>query len=122
MNIQLIRTILIPSLRFTSIAGGLPTKVSFPMTFSQISLMKTYPKVKSVVHDRDKKLLVTFDNGVIKVYDCKPLLKTEAFGRLKQDWLFKSVQADKSGYGISWDDEINLSESELWENGQLAGA
>jgi len=30
------------------------------------------------------------------------------------------VKADKHGYGISWNDEIDLSESELWLNGEAA--
>jgi hypothetical protein len=34
--------------------------------------------------------------------------------------LFKMVKADQGGYGISWKDSIDLSESELWINGQLA--
>lgn len=81
--------------------------------------MRTYPKIKSVLPERDRCLLVTFDNGVRKRYDCTPLLETETFGRLREDWLFKTVHVDSGGYGVSWNDEIDLSESELWENGQL---
>ena len=83
-------------------------------------MMQTYPKVKFVAPSEDRCLLVIFDNGMRKLYDCKPLLKTEVFASLKNDWLFRSVQADSGGYGISWSEEIDLSESELWENGQLA--
>ncbi|MBU1261475.1 DUF2442 domain-containing protein [bacterium] len=81
--------------------------------------MQNYPKVKLVVPSKDRCLLVTFDNGVRKLYNCKPLLKTEVFAPLENDWLFRSVQADVGGYGISWGEEIDLSESELWENSQL---
>jgi hypothetical protein len=31
--------------------------------------------------------------------------------------LFNSVHVDKHGYGIVWNDELDLSESELWING-----
>ena len=34
--------------------------------------MHTYPKVKSVQPQANKRLLVTFDNGTRKVYDCNP--------------------------------------------------
>jgi hypothetical protein len=36
---------------------------------------------------------------------------------LKDKFIFKSVRVDEGGYGISWDDEIDLSEYELWKNG-----
>ncbi len=81
--------------------------------------MKRYPKVTAVVASGDKSLLVTFDNGVRRRYDCKPLLTTEVFRPLTSDWLFRMVQADAGGHGISWNEEIDLSESELWEHSQL---
>ncbi|MFH1613200.1 MAG: DUF2442 domain-containing protein [bacterium] len=80
--------------------------------------MQIYPKVKSVAPLEDRCLLVIFDNGIRKLYNCKPLLKTEIFAFLENEWLFKSVQVDIGGYGISWGEEIDLSESELWKNGQ----
>ena len=81
--------------------------------------MKRYPKVISVFPKSNHRLLVTFDNGMRKLYDCTPLMETETFSPLKEDWLFRSVRADLGGYGISWNDELDLSESELWENGRL---
>ena len=30
---------------------------------------------------------------------------------------FKAVTVDPGGYGVSWDDEMDLSEYELWNNG-----
>jgi hypothetical protein len=79
--------------------------------------MKVYPKVRSVSILADKRLLIGFDTGARKIYDCAPQLREDAFRPLKEDWLFRSVQADASGHGISWNEEIDLSESELWENG-----
>jgi len=81
--------------------------------------MIAYPKVKTVVASEDKCLIVTFDNGIHKLYDCTPLLEIEVFRPLKNDWFFKLARADANGYGISWNEEIDLSESELWENGLL---
>ena len=31
--------------------------------------------------------------------------------------LFEQVKVDDGGYGVSWNDEIDLSCDELWENG-----
>jgi len=76
-----------------------------------------HPKVRSVVPLTGKRLLVTFENGVQKLYDCSPLLQTDTFRPLRDDWLFRMVRADAGGYGVSWTDELDLSESELWEHG-----
>jgi hypothetical protein len=79
--------------------------------------MKSYPKVQSVSALDGKRLLVNFDNGEQKVYNCNPLLKEEAFRPLEAEWFFRKVKADAGGHGISWNEEIDLAESELWENG-----
>jgi hypothetical protein len=75
------------------------------------------PKILSVQPLDDKKLLVQFANGVDKIYDCKPLIeKFEPFQPLENEVFFKQVQVDAGGYGISWNDKVDLSESELWTN------
>lgn len=75
------------------------------------------PRVKAVTVLDDKRLLVTFANDVQKVYDCHPILTHERFQMLQQDAFFKAVAVDPGGYGISWNDEMDLSEYELWTNG-----
>ena len=75
------------------------------------------PKILSVQPQEQKKLLVRFVNGIDKIYDCAPLLNMEMFQLLENDAFFKSVKVDAGGYGISWSDEIDLSEYELWVNG-----
>ncbi|MBI3740183.1 MAG: DUF2442 domain-containing protein [Chloroflexi bacterium] len=75
------------------------------------------PRIKSVIPLKEKRLLVTFVNGIQKVYDCQRILSLERFHLLKHEGFFKAVTVDSGGYGISWDDEIDLSESELWNNG-----
>jgi len=82
--------------------------------------MNNYPKIRNVEALANKRLLVTFNNDIRKIYDCSPLLKDDIFKPLLNDSLFKSVKADKHGYGISWTDELDLSESELWLNGITA--
>jgi len=79
--------------------------------------METYPKVKSVKPLQGKRLLVIFHNDEKSIYDCGPLLTEEVFRPLRNDSFFKMVKPDRGGYGISWSDELDLSESELWLNG-----
>src|SRR3972149_9293208 len=75
------------------------------------------PKILSVRLLEDKKLLVKFVNHVKKVYDCSQLLHLEAFQLLNNEAFFKAVKVDAGGYGISWNDDVDLSEYELWTNG-----
>jgi len=76
------------------------------------------PKVRSVRPLPGKRLLVEFDNGATKTYDCTPLLGEEAFRPLRDEAVFRSVRADDHGYAVIWTDEIDLAESELWINGE----
>ena len=82
--------------------------------------MEKYPKILNVESIKGKRLLVTFQNGTKKIYDCSPLLENDIFKALQNDAFFNSVHVDKHGYGIVWDDELDLSESELWINGMPA--
>ena len=79
-----------------------------------------YPKIIDVKPEDGYTLLVTFDSSEIKRYDLKPKLNDERFEKLKDIFLFKSVKVDAGGYGISWDDELDLSEYELWKNSKEA--
>ena len=74
------------------------------------------PKILSVQALENKKLLVKFSNGVENIYDCSQLLNLDMFQILKNDALFKSVKVDSGGFGISWNDNADLSEYELWTN------
>jgi len=82
--------------------------------------MATYPKVKSVTPLSGKQLLVTFTTGDTRIYDCAPLLNESAFVPLKDDAFFRNVHVDQTGYGVAWNDNVDLSESELWINGKPA--
>jgi hypothetical protein len=77
----------------------------------------SYERIKDIEALKDFLLRVRFCNGVIKIYDCKPLLKKDAFKLLENESFFKRVKVDSGGYGIIWNDEIDLAESELWING-----
>mgnify|MGYP001170872131 CR=1 FL=1 len=79
--------------------------------------MSSYPKIKSVVPLSEKRLRVTFVSGDIKIYDCNPLISEDVFASLKDDVFFKNAHVDSAGYGVVWNDDVDLSEAELWING-----
>ncbi|MDI6449356.1 DUF2442 domain-containing protein [Anaerobaca lacustris] len=80
--------------------------------------MMSAPRIQSVRPLANRHLRVKFVNGVEKDYDCNPLLGLDMFQFLKSEALFKAVKVDPGGYGISWNDDADLSEYELWSNGQ----
>ncbi len=61
-----------------------------------------------------------FANGVFKIYDCTPLLQSEVFGYLQDEAVFRCARADVHGYGVVWNDGIDLAESKIRINGQDA--
>lgn len=79
-----------------------------------------FHKVKSVNPLPDYRLSVHFSEGISKIYDVKPLFdKWPVFNKLKTSaGLFDSVSVDSGGFGIVWNDEIDLSCDELFENGK----
>lgn len=85
-----------------------------------IQAMPGVPRIKSVIATGNSELLVCFENGVEKTYDCGPLLARPEFHLLTVPAFFRAVRVDAGGYGISWNDELDLSEYELWTNGKAA--
>ena len=64
-------------------------------------------------------LSVLFQNGVKKEYDLKKIIVVfPQLDLLTQDKdLYQQVQVDAGGYGISWNDELDLDADEIWKNG-----
>jgi len=79
-----------------------------------------FHKVKSVSALPDFRLSVQFAEGITKIYDVNPLFnKWNTFSVLKkQPELFWEVTVDQGGYGVIWNDELDLSCDELFESGQ----
>ena len=66
----------------------------------------------------DYKLLAVFSNGIKKIYDVKLLFEwKEAFKELKDNNLFEEAYVDVGGYGVVWNDQIDLSSEEIWNCG-----
>lgn len=82
-------------------------------------MLNLFHKVKEVKPLLDYKLYIQFANDEKRIYDIKPLFdKWSAFNSLKQiNSLFSQVKVDSGGYGISWNDEIDLACDELYYNG-----
>ncbi len=77
-----------------------------------------FHKIKNVSPLPEYKLSVQFAEGVTKIYDVKPLFeKIPIFKSLESNNDFGNVYVDVGGYGIIWNDELDLSCDELWENG-----
>jgi len=71
----------------------------------------------------EMKLLITFRDGIKKIYDVRKLYEElPQFSVLEDDRkMFERVRVDVGGYGISWNDELDLAAEELWENGEEIG-
>ncbi len=65
-------------------------------------------------------LKAEFYDGAVKIYDVKPLMdKIPVFKMLDYvHGLFEQVRVDVGGYGVIWNDEIDLSCDEIYENGR----
>lgn len=76
-----------------------------------------YPKIIKIELLEDYILKVFFDNREIKIYDFKPNFQYEIFSQLKDYSIFKNLTVDIGGYGISCNDDCDLSEKELYLKG-----
>ena len=80
-----------------------------------------FHKVKNVSPLPEYRLSVQFAEGVTKLYDVRSLFeKLPVFRKfLDNPEEFDCVTVDIGGYGIIWDDELDLSCDELWEHGVM---
>lgn len=62
-------------------------------------------------------MFVEFSNHKKRRYNIQNLLDKPMFFPLKNIAFFKNFQIDSSGSGIIWNDEIDISEYEIWVNG-----
>ncbi len=81
--------------------------------------MERIPRIASVEPQGQAELLARFENGIDKLYDFRPLLDWPEFRLLNNAAFFRAVRVDPGGYGVSWNDDIDVSEYELWARGTL---
>jgi len=76
-----------------------------------------FHKIRAIRPLDDYKLMVQFGEGVTKIYNVKPLFKKiPVFNDIKDIEKFKNVKVDVGGEGIVWNDNVDLSCLELYEN------
>jgi len=80
--------------------------------------MEPIPRIEAVEAIGPVRLLIRFRNGEERTYDCEALLSRPQFRLLTDPAFFRAVHVDAGGYGISWNDDVDLSEYELWTNGE----
>lgn len=80
-------------------------------------------KIVSVKPMENFILLVGFQNGIEKTYDMRTLYPVfPQFKVLEADVdLFNKVTVDIGGYGISWNDDLDLDAEDIWEDGIETG-
>ncbi len=78
-----------------------------------------FHKIKNVVALPDFRLSVQFVEGETKIYDMQQVIQTlKPFAFFKEHpETFEDVRVDVGGYGVVWNDELDLSCDELWDNG-----
>lgn len=79
-----------------------------------------FHKAKTVTPLTDYRLLVHFANGTDKEYDMKPLFEEyPVFLELKETpGLFEQARMDVGGYGIVWNEDIDIDTEEIYQNGK----
>ena len=80
-------------------------------------------RIKSVQPCENSTILVLFWNGVEKTYDMKKLYSVfPQFEVFENDVdLFNHVVVDAGGYGISWNDDLDLDAEDIWDRGTNTG-
>ena len=67
-------------------------------------------RIHSVNPLPNKHLLVCFWDNTVKQYNMEPLIRSiPAF----------QILVDAGGYGVTWNDNLDLSCNELWEKGEI---
>lgn len=82
--------------------------------------MLNIPKIINVQPLDNYELIIEFSNHEYRQYDLKPLLEKEIFEPLKNRAFLKAVKIEQGGYAVSWNEDIDISEYELWSNGKVS--
>ena len=78
-------------------------------------------RIQTVIARENYIVEVLFYGGEIKQYDMKSLFTVFPQFLLFQTvtGLFQTVHVDAGGYGISWNDDLDLDAETIWEDGVL---
>lgn len=75
------------------------------------------PRISRAKAIDDYTLLVESSNEELRKYEFHRLLAISTFAPLKNPALFKNFAVEPGGYALVWNEDINVSEHELWEKG-----
>ena len=91
-------------------------EASLPSSIKKRSLKR----IENVIPLEDFNLLVFFANGTIKKCSLKSYLEENIRFRilLKKEELWNNVKPEVGGYGITWDDNLRISDSMLYRTGK----
>lgn len=70
------------------------------------------PRAIHVEPQKDYKLLVTFDNGELRVYDASPLIHGDWYGQLRNPDVFNTVHI--AGLSVEWADGQDVCPDDLY--------
>jgi len=70
------------------------------------------PRVKAVLAKPDYQLEITFTNGEVGTYDCRPLLDFGVFKELKDEAYFRQVQVVNGT--VAWPHEQDICPDTLY--------
>lgn len=73
--------------------------------------------VKDVKYVSEYKLLLTFEDGIVKLVDMKPYLEGEIFEPLKNIDYFKTARVNPDIDTIAWENDADFSPDFLYEIG-----
>lgn len=74
-----------------------------------------YLSVKEVKTLDDYRLLLTFENGEIKIFDMKPYLDKGIYKELRKMSVFKSAKVNFDT--VEWNNEADIDPETLYEDG-----
>jgi hypothetical protein len=76
------------------------------------------PKIKRATAINDTTLIIEFSDQDIKHYDITRLWPIPLFAPLKQPAFFRQFTIEAGGHGLCWNADLDISEYELWKNGE----
>lgn len=78
-------------------------------------------RIQRVIPIENYMIEATFFNGDIKRYDVTQLFAVFPQFRIFQtvQGMFENIIVDEGGYGVIWNDELDLDAETIWENGVL---
>lgn len=72
-----------------------------------------YPKVLSVKPIENYSIMINYDNGEKKIFDVKPYISGNWYGKLKDLTFFKTVRP--CGNTVEWADGQDIAPHELYD-------